>query len=363
MAEALRLAARGLWGTDPNPRVGCVIARETDHGAEIVGRGWHERAGGPHAEVVALRDAGDRARGASAWVTLEPCSHHGRTPPCAQALITAGITRVVCAVRDPHPAVDGGGIDALRQAGIEVVVGLMEAQARALNPGFFSRIERARPWVRAKLAGSLDGRAVGPDGRSQWITGQAARRDGHRFRARAGAILTGIGTVLADDPSMTVRVEGAWRQPVIVVVDANARLPASARLLATGAQVWQVTATDAPSSPPGVERIEIDRVADGGRLDLDALLAELARREINELHVEAGPTLTGALLAAGRVDELLLYQAPSLIGADGAALLCLPGVETLRQRLHLELIEQRRIGPDQRLRLRPGANSLKPLLD
>jgi diaminohydroxyphosphoribosylaminopyrimidine deaminase/5-amino-6-(5-phosphoribosylamino)uracil reductase len=347
MAEALRLARKGLWTTAPNPRVGCVIAQ----GDAVVGRGWHERVGGPHAEVGALREAGVRARGATAYVTLEPCSHHGRTPPCADALIEAGIARVVIAAVDPHPKVNGGGIERLREAGIECATGLMQGPARELNCGFYSRIERGRPWVRAKLAASLDGRAVGPDGRSQWITGPAARVDGHRWRARADLILTGISTVLADDPQLTVRLEQHTASPTVAVVDSRARLPADARALATGTRLLHVVPPDAGPSPAGAERLQIEPDADG-RPDLARLLQKLAELEFNEVHVEAGPVLTGALLAAGLVDELLLYQAPCLIGA-GRALVDLPGVEKLDQRLHFHLIESRRIGQDQRLRLRP----------
>lgn len=352
MAEALRLAARGLWTTAPNPRVGCVIA----HGVDVVGRGWHERAGGPHAEVLALAEAGARARGATAYVTLEPCGHHGRTPPCTEALIAAGIARVVAAVGDPDPRVNGSGFARLQQAGIECRSGLMAPQARALNCGFFHRLEHGRPWVRAKLGVSLDGRAAGPDGRSQWITGAAARLDGHRWRARADAILTGIGTVLADDPRLDVRLDGHAAQPLVVVVDRSARLPETARLFSTGAPILHVVAPGAGPSPASVERLELE-AGDDGRLRLECLLRQLAERNCNELHVEAGPTLTGALLAAGLVDELLLYQAPSLIGADGAAMLRLPGVERLNQRLHMRLIEMRRVGSDLRFRLRPAGPS------
>jgi len=357
MTEALELAARGLWTTHPNPRVGCLIVR----GGEVVGRGWHERAGGPHAEVGALEQAGARARGATAYVTLEPCSHHGRTPPCADALIEAGIERVVCATEDPHPKVAGDGIRRLVAAGIEVDCGLLEQTARELNAGFFSRIERGRPWLRVKLAGSLDGRSSGPDGASKWITGEAARSDGHHWRARADAILTGIETVLADDPALNVRLENFSRAPTVIVADSRNRLPSGARLLSTGAAVWQAGGDRHGAPPAGVERLDIGFGADG-RVDLDALLAELAKREIGELHVEAGPTLTGALLARGLADELLVYLAPCLIGASGAPLAELPGVEKLSQRLHFKLLESTPIGADLRLRLRPVSNpeNLKP---
>ncbi|MDT8408270.1 MAG: bifunctional diaminohydroxyphosphoribosylaminopyrimidine deaminase/5-amino-6-(5-phosphoribosylamino)uracil reductase RibD [Wenzhouxiangellaceae bacterium] len=349
MAEALRLARRGLYTTEPNPRVGCVIAR----GADVVGRGWHEKAGQAHAEVAALGQAGEAARGASAFVTLEPCNFQGRTPPCVDALRRAGIYEVVCAMPDPHPRVAGAGMEQLRNSGIRVRCGLMESQARELNPGFISRFERGRPWLRAKLAASLDGRSIGPDGSSQWITGQAARTDGHRWRARAGAILTGIGTLLADDPRLDVRLDGFRKTPLVVVLDSQARLPHSARLLRTGARVIQVCRADAPASAGSFERLELPS-DESGRIRLDLLLQALADYEVNELHVEAGSTLTGALLAAGHVDELLVYQAPCLIGGRGGAMLSLPGVEKLDQRLHLELLESRRVGCDQRLRFAPS---------
>ncbi|MEX0916148.1 MAG: bifunctional diaminohydroxyphosphoribosylaminopyrimidine deaminase/5-amino-6-(5-phosphoribosylamino)uracil reductase RibD [Wenzhouxiangellaceae bacterium] len=332
-----------------NPYVGCVIARDE----QIVGRGWHERAGGPHAEVEALVEAGDAARGATAYVTLEPCSHHGRTPPCADALVEAGVARVVCAMRDPHPKVSGEGMQCLERAGIEVGCGLMQTAAYELNAGFVSRIERGRPWVRAKLAGSLDGRSSGPDGESKWITGEAARRDGHHWRARAGAILTGIETVLADDPAMDVRLDEFSKKPLVVVADSRARLPAGAKLLTTGAPVLQVCVSDAINVPHGCDRAIVQADA-AGRVDLAALLELLARREVNELHVEAGPVLTGALLASGLVDELLVYQASCMIGAGGGALVDPGGVEKLGQRLHFNVLEQRMVGRDRRLRLTPA---------
>ncbi|MCA1779730.1 MAG: bifunctional diaminohydroxyphosphoribosylaminopyrimidine deaminase/5-amino-6-(5-phosphoribosylamino)uracil reductase RibD [Xanthomonadaceae bacterium] len=348
MAEALRLARRGLWTTEPNPRVGCVIAGA----GKVLGRGWHERAGGPHAEVMALGDAGEAARGATAYVTLEPCSFYGRTPPCTNALSEAGIARVVCAMVDPHPRVAGQGLKQLHAAGIEVRSGLMQAEARELNPGFISRFERGRPWLRAKLAASLDGRSVGADGRSMWITDEPARVDGHRWRARAGAILTGIGTVLADDPGLDVRLPGYRATPVVVVVDSRARMPASARILSSGARVIHACVPTAGRSPEGCERLEIGP-GDAGRVALGPLLDALAGYEINELHAEAGPTLSGALLVAGLVDELLVYQAPCTIGADGGAMLRLPGVEKLDRRLHFTVLECRKVGPDWRFRLSP----------
>ena len=351
MAEALRLARKGLWTSEPNPRVGCVIAR----GERIVGRGWHARTGGPHAEAGALGEAGTDARGATAYVTLEPCSHQGRTPPCADALIKAGIARAVCAMRDPDPRVAGEGMRGLEAAGVRVDCGLMQAPAHELNAGFVSRFERKRPFVRAKLAGSLDGRISGPDGESKWITGEAARRDGHRWRARAGAVLTGIETVLADDPGLDVRLGDFEKKPLVVIADSRARLPASAKLLTTGAPVLQACVKEDAAELKGCERVLMPAGPDG-RVALDALLGLLAERSINELHVEAGPTLTGALLAASLVDELIVYQAPCIIGAEGGAMLRLPGVEKLDQRLHLDVLERRVVGRDLRLRLTPAGS-------
>ncbi len=293
MAHALRLAERAAYTARPNPMVGCVIARDE----VVVGEGWHQRTGGPHAEVFALRQAGAQARGATAYVTLEPCAHHGRTPPCALALIEAGVARVVAAMRDPFPKVDGGGFVLLREAGIEVAEGLMAAQARELNQGFLSRIERGRPWVRVKLAASLDGRTAMADGRSKWITGAAAREDVQHWRARAGAILTGAATVLADDPMLTVRLaDTEVLPPLRVVLDARLRSLECARVREGGAPTLYVH--DAAVSPPDAADAEFACVpSDDGRLDLGAVLALLAERGVNEVHTEAGATLAGALLA------------------------------------------------------------------
>ncbi|WP_062537734.1 bifunctional diaminohydroxyphosphoribosylaminopyrimidine deaminase/5-amino-6-(5-phosphoribosylamino)uracil reductase RibD [Mizugakiibacter sediminis] len=352
MARALRLAARGLFTTQPNPRVGCVLA----HGERVVGEGWHARAGEPHAEVHALRQAGADARGATAYVSLEPCAHHGRTPPCADALVAAGVARVVVAAEDPNPRVDGRGLEKLRAAGIAVECGLMREAARELNCGFFSRLERGRPWLRLKLAMSLDGRTALADGASKWITGEAARADVQRWRARSSALLTGSGTVLADDPRLTVRLpEGAGCVPPLrVVLDRTLRTPASAHVLDADAPTLLLHAPDA-ARPAHVAAVECAAVATrDGRLDLEAALRLLAAREVNELQVEAGPTLAGALFAAGLVDELLLYVAPVLLGDAARPLLALPPLAEMARRWRLRTIDQRPLGDDWRLRLRPA---------
>lgn len=349
MARALRLAERGRFTTRPNPMVGCVIA----HDDRVVGEGWHQRTGGPHAEVFALRQAGAEARGATAYVTLEPCAHHGRTPPCALALIEAGVTRVVAAMRDPFPKVDGGGFTLLRAAGIEVTEGLMAAQARELNLGFLSRVERGRPWLRVKLAASLDGRTAMADGTSKWITGDAARQDVQHWRARAGAILTGADTVLADDPQLTVRLADTdVLPPLRVVLDSRLRSLECARVREGGAPTLYLH--DASVSPPDAADAEFASVPGrDGRLDLGAVLALLAERGINEVHTEAGATLSGALLSGGWVDELLLYQAPTLLGEHGRPLLGGLGIHAMQQQRRLRLVDQRAVGTDLRLLLRP----------
>jgi len=351
MARALALAERGLFTTQPNPRVGCVIA----HGDTVVGEGWHQRAGGPHAEVFALRDAGEQARGATAYVTLEPCGLHGRTPPCADALIAAGIARVVIAAEDTSQAV-GAGLARLREAGIVVEQGLMREAARALNPGFFSRIERGRPFVRVKLAMSLDGRTALANGASQWITGEAARADGQRWRARSSAILAGSGTVLADNPRLTVRLPAGedFTPPLRVLLDRDLRTPARYHVMDDSAPTLLLHDQSIPPPvpvPEGVEHAGVP-VDENGRLALDAVLALLAERGINELHVEAGPRLGGALFAAGLADELLLYVAPIFLGHQARPLMELPTLTEMADRWQLDVFDQRMLGPDWRLRLR-----------
>jgi diaminohydroxyphosphoribosylaminopyrimidine deaminase/5-amino-6-(5-phosphoribosylamino)uracil reductase len=351
MARALMLAERGLFTTQPNPRVGCVIA----HGDTIVGEGWHVRAGEPHAEPIALRAAGDRARGATAYVTLEPCAHHGRTPPCADALIKAGVARVIAATSDANPKAVGG-LARLHAAGIEVAVGLKKHEARALNAGFFSRIERGRPWVRVKIAASLDGRTALANGESKWITSAAARDDVQRWRARSSAILTGIGTELADDPRLTVRLDADHVAPLRVILDSTLRTPPDSHVLDGEEPTLIIHAHGAKPSDRRFDRVDLLGIdGENGRLDLAAVVAELARREVNELQVEAGPILSGAFLAAGLADELLLYLAPKLLGDTAQPMARLPALPALADAATMTLVEQSTCGPDLRLRLLTGS--------
>jgi diaminohydroxyphosphoribosylaminopyrimidine deaminase/5-amino-6-(5-phosphoribosylamino)uracil reductase len=352
MAQALRLAERGLYTTDPNPRVGCVIVRDD----EVVGEGWHERAGEPHAEVHALRQAGERARASTAYVTLEPCSHHGRTPPCADALLNAGVARVVAAMVDPNPKVAGQGLARLEQAGIETAVGLLEAEARQLNPGFISRFTRGRPYVRCKLAMSLDGRTALANGESKWITGEAAREDVQRLRARSSVIVTGINTVLADDPRMNARVPFECKQPDRVVLDSTLRIPLDAQILQQQGQSWIATTTPDAASLEALEQAGvgvIELLSTDGKLDLHALMGQLNDLQYNEVLIEAGPTLSGAFLSAGLIDELVIYMAPHLLGDSARGLFHLPLLEKMEQRVALELKDLRQVGSDIRLILKP----------
>ncbi len=348
MARALRLAEQGLFSTSPNPRVGCVLVRD----GEIVGEGWHEKAGGPHAEVHALRAAGERARGATAYVTLEPCSHHGRTPPCAEALIKAGVSRVVSAMQDPTPLVAGRGLALLQASGIETASGLLESEAQELNVGFVSRMTRGRPWLRLKAAASLDGKTALNNGLSQWITGPAARLDGQRWRARACAILTGIGTVRDDDPQLNVRDIDTPRQPLRVVVDSRLEISQAARILQGAGPVLVVAAVGDPGKVAqladlGVEVAILPNAS--GKVDLAALLELLGGRGINEVHAEAGFKLNGSLLREGLLDELLLYLAPCLIGHQASGLFNLPELESLDGKRLLQLRDVRQLGEDIRL--------------
>jgi len=349
MQLALDWAARGMYTTAPNPRVGCVIVRD----GVVLGCGHTQPAGQAHAEIQALRDAaaqGHDVRGATAYVTLEPCNHHGRTPPCSDALVAAGLGRVVAAMTDPNPLVAGQGLAKLQAAGIDVTSGVLAAEAYEMNIGFFSRMQRGRPWVRMKSAASLDGMTALHNGQSQWITGEAARADGHAWRARACAILTGIGTVKADNPQLNVRAVGTPRQPRRIIVDSKLEISLEARVL-QGAASWIVATT------PNAEKEAALRAAGHdvillpnahGKVDLPALMQELGRREINELHVEAGAKLNGSLIREGCVDELLVYIAPCLIG-DGQGMFALPALQQLDQKVRLRFHDIKQTGEDIRV--------------
>ena len=355
MARALQLARRGLDTTTPNPRVGCVIVRD----GHVLAGGWHERAGGPHAEAAALQSvaaAGGDAKGATAYVSLEPCSHFGRTPPCADALISAKLARVVAAMRDPNPQVAGAGLARLEAAGIATACGLLEGEARELNVGFVARMTRGRPWVRLKVAASLDGKTALNNGRSQWITGADARRDAHRWRARSCAVLTGIGTVKDDNPRLTARDVPTTRQPLRVVIDSRLETPSDAAILAGGGVLIAAAREDAARSAELVARgAEVICLPNAhGKVDLAALLEELGRRGINEVLVEAGTRLNGSLLREGCVDELLIYQAPLLIGDAARGMFGLDELVDLAGARRLEILERRAVGADLRIRARLG---------
>ena len=358
MHRALLRAHDALHRSDPNPRVGCLLVRD----GVVLGKGATQAPGGPHAEVEALRDARERGhdpRGATAYVTLEPCSHFGRTPPCVDALIDAGIARVVAAMEDPNPLVAGRGFARLREAGLAVECGVCADEARELNIGFDARMTRGRPWVRMKVAASLDGQSALANGRSQWITGEAARRDGHAWRARASALLTGIGTVRLDDPRLDVRDIDTPRQPWRVLVDSRFEVPVDARIVRhvrDGKRLVVVGAVDQPARRAALEAVGCETWLvpnDAGKVDLAALIAELARHEVNELHVEAGGQLNGSLLRAGLVDELLAYIAPCLLG-PGMPMIALPPIEALEYRQALTYHDVARIGDDLRIRARFG---------
>jgi diaminohydroxyphosphoribosylaminopyrimidine deaminase/5-amino-6-(5-phosphoribosylamino)uracil reductase len=361
MARALELARRGLYTTTPNPRVGCVIVRD----GAVIGEGWHEKAGQPHAEVNALGKvgaatdpragtSGGTANGATAYVTLEPCSHHGRTPPCADALIDAGVARVVAAMRDPNPLVAGNGLARLELAGIRVESGLLQAEALELNAGFVSRMTRGRPWLRLKVAASLDGKTALNNGKSQWITGPEARRDAHGWRARSCAMLTGIGTVKDDNPRLTVRDIDTSRQPLRVVVDSRLEIPLDAAILEGGNCLVACAVEHAEKAAQlrarGVDVVALPNAR--GKVDLPALLQELGRRGINEVMAEAGFRLNGSLLGEGLVDELLIYQAPLLLGDKARGMFDLPELADLAGACRLDVLERRAAGADFFLRAR-----------
>jgi diaminohydroxyphosphoribosylaminopyrimidine deaminase/5-amino-6-(5-phosphoribosylamino)uracil reductase len=355
MSRALQLAARGLYTTTPNPRVGCVLVKD----GAIIGEGWHEKAGQAHAEINALEKVGAggtaqgglaMTQGATAYVTLEPCSHHGRTPPCANALIDAGVSRVVTAMPDPNPLVAGQGLARLAAAGIAVESGLMAAEAHELNIGFVSRMARGRPWLRLKVAISLDGKTALNNGVSQWITGPDARSDAHAWRARSCAVLTGFGTVRDDDPRLNVREVETPRQPRPVVVDSRLETPLNARLLAGGALIFAASHDVAKMADLATRGAEVVVVRNAeGKVDLAAMLMELGSRGINEVLVEAGTKLNGSLLKSGLVDELLIYQAPLLLGDKARGMADLPELADLAGARHLTVIDRRMVGPDQRI--------------
>lgn len=365
MQQALDLANRGRFTTSPNPNVGCVIVQD----GEVVGQGWHKKAGEGHAEVNALREAGDKARGATAYVTLEPCSHHGRTPPCCDALIAAGISRVVVAMQDPNPQVAGRGLHRLRQAGIDVEFGLLAAEAEALNRGFLKRMRTGFPWVQLKMATSLDGRTAMANGESKWITSSAARQDVQIFRAQASAILTTSKTVLADNPSMNVRWseltpavqasiggEELLRQPIRVVLDRHRQVNDDQTLFTVAeAQTWRVVTQ--PGEDPSCWAKTLAVPEHQENIDLVALMMVLGKQEVNTVWVEAGASLAGQLLQAGVVDELILYMAPTLLGTDARGLCVLPGLEHLAQALRFEIQDIQQVGPDIRIILQPTSAS------
>ena len=352
MARALQLAARGRYTAHPNPMVGCVIVRD----GEVVGEGWHEQAGEPHAERNALRAAGDRAAGATVYVTLEPCAHHGKTPPCADALVAAGVARVVAAMEDPYGDVAGRGLQRLREAGIAVDVGLMKDAAAALNAGFISRVSRGRPMVRLKVAASLDGATAMQTGESQWITGEAARHDVQRLRAASGAVLTGIGTVLADDPSLNVRdanIDTRGQQPLRVVLDSRLRLSPAARMLALPGRTLVCCTPGCDGEALVRAGAEVQEFgAHGEEVNVFEVLAALAERGINDVLVEAGPRLAGYLVEKGLVDELVIYLAPHIMGSETRGMFATPHWLALADRQTVELVDVRRVGKDLKLTAR-----------
>jgi len=348
MARAIQLAKKGMYLTAPNPNVGCVLVKDN----EIVGEGWHAKAGEAHAEVNALKQAGQKAEGATAYVTLEPCCHHGKTPPCSDALIKAKVKHVIAAMIDPHSKVAGNGLKQLEQAGVYVQHGLLEEQAKALNPGFIKRMQQGLPYVRCKLAMSLDGRTAMASGESKWITSAAAREDVQYLRAKSAAIVTGVGTVLADDPSMTVRLEGEYKQPIRVVVDTNLSMPTTAKMLSEPGKTILMTC----SADDAIAQVLKDAGADihvmpycNTSVDLKSVLQQLSDMHINDVLLETGATLSGAMLQAGLIDELIIYMAPVLMGNDARGLFALPGLENMQDKIELDIIDQRLVGQDIRL--------------
>jgi len=356
MSLALQLAAQGLYTTQPNPRVGCVIVKN----GEIIGRGAHLKAGEPHAEVFALREAGESARGAVAYVTLEPCNHHGRTPPCTNSLIKAGVSRVVAAMQDPNPLVSGLGLQTLHLAGIEVASGLMEKEAKALNPGFISIMTRGRPYVRSKIAASLDGKTALSNGHSQWITSPAARLDVQHWRAQSSAIVTGIGTVLADNPNMNVRLDNVSRQPARVIVDSRLQIPPDCKMLEAEAMKQSPLIVAYASDPQlkttiltakGVQLLHLPDSTN--KVDLHQLLTALAKLDVTEVLLETGQGLNGAMLQSNLIDEFIFYYAPKLMGTDAQGMFAMSTLTAMSEAVDLQLLDVRQIGPDIRIRAIP----------
>jgi len=348
MSQALRLAKKGIYTTAPNPNVGCVLVKD----GEVVGEGWHEKAGEAHAEINALKQAGSKAEGATAYVTLEPCCHQGKTPPCSNALIKAKVKRVVAAMIDPHSKVAGKGLKQLELAGILVEHGLLEDQAIELNLGFIKRMQKRLPYVRCKLAMSLDGRTAMASSESKWITSAAARDDVQRLRARSSAILTGVGTVLADDPSMTVRIDGVDIQPLRVVVDTHLSMPTTSKMLKEKGQTVLMTCSTDEHITQALE----DAGADihtmpycNTSVDLTSVLQQLSDMHVNDVLLETGATLSGAMLQAGLIDELIIYMAPVLMGNEARGLFALPGLDTMQDKIELDIIDQRSVGSDIRI--------------
>lgn len=357
MTRALQLAKLGLYTTQPNPRVGCVIVKNQ----KVVGQGTHLKAGEPHAEVFALREAGEAARGAEAYVTLEPCNHYGRTPPCVDALLAAGIKRVVIAMQDPNSLVAGLGIKRLQENGVEVAVGLMQAEALALNPGFISRMSRGQPYVRSKIAASLDGRTALSNGKSQWITSAPSRQDVQHWRAQSCVVMTGVGTVLADNPSMMARLEGTLRQPLRVIVDGHLKTPCNSQILDAESlkhsPVLIAYAQDDNHQAKALRAAGAELVCLPNahqHVDLNALMLHLAQRDVNEVLVEAGQGLNGALLTASLIDEFIFYYAPKLMGSDAKAMFAIPALTEMQQVMDLQILDIRQIGGDIRLRAKPN---------
>lgn len=348
MARAIQLAKLGNFTAHPNPRVGCVIVKDD----AILAEGWHEQTGGPHAEAMALAAAGEQAAGSTVYVTLEPCSHTGRTPPCADALVSAGVSRVVVAMQDPNPQVAGSGLERLRAAGIDVSVGVLETEARKLNLGFIRRMDQGLPYVRLKIAVSLDGRTAMANGESKWITGEAARADVQKLRARSSAIVTGAGTILSDDPSLTVRTEKVTRQPLRVIVDSHLSTPAESKMFIEDGEVLVVTVSEDEEASKilvdaGAEVVQLSSAAHG--VDLRELMQYLGERECNEVLIEAGATLAGSALASGIVDELVIYMAPHLMGSGAKGMFNIPDLQSMQDRVDLDIQDVRMVGKDLRI--------------